>query len=324
MKSSFSSMITVNGAFFLLLFFLMPVFAVEKGPAIKDYPVQKLSDHVYVIHGPLQTPNPENQGFMNNPGIVLTNKGVVIIDPGGTVQSGEMVLRVVKTLTDLPVIAVFDTHVHGDHWLGNQAIKQMYPEVSIYAHPDMIAEVDAGAGKSWLKVMQDATKGKSAGTRVVNANHAINNGDILMMGEVKFEIFHFGKAHTDTDIMISVNGNEALFMGDNLLNGRLGRTSDGNIKQLIESCEKVAELNPKVIIPGHGKSGDMKMFNHSLDLFRILYQSVEKYYQDDLSDFEMKPLIIKDLSTYRDWEEFNDLIGKTISQVYLEVEDANF
>jgi len=74
------------------------IMAADRGPAIPDYPVDKIADNVYVIHGPLTVPNPENQGFMNNPGIVITEAGVVILDPGGTVQSGEMVLRALKKL----------------------------------------------------------------------------------------------------------------------------------------------------------------------------------------------------------------------------------
>jgi glyoxylase-like metal-dependent hydrolase (beta-lactamase superfamily II) len=35
-------------------------------------------------------------------------------------------------------INIFNTHVHGDHWLGNQAIVERYPAVKIYAHPNMI------------------------------------------------------------------------------------------------------------------------------------------------------------------------------------------
>ncbi|HSG11687.1 MAG TPA: hypothetical protein VLB10_08090 [Gammaproteobacteria bacterium] len=50
-----------------------------------------------MIHGPLQRPYP---------GIVLTDAGLVILDPGASVQSGEMVLSAVSKLTRQPVVAV--------------------------------------------------------------------------------------------------------------------------------------------------------------------------------------------------------------------------
>ncbi len=311
----------------LLSFLFLPtaVNAAEEGPEIPDYPVDRVADNIYVIHGPVTRPNEKNQGFMNNPGFVLTSKGVVIIDPGGTVQAGEMVLRAVRTITDKPVIAVFDTHVHGDHWLGNQAIRNAYPDVPIYAHPNFIAEVAAGVGDKWVQIMLDASKKQSRGTKVVNADHALNPGDKIILGDTSFDIYNYGVAHTDTDIMIAINGNTALFTGDNLINGRLGNTLEGNIKGLIETDEKVIEaVHPKVIIPGHGSSGGLAMFNYSIDFFRILYKTVGQLYQEDMSDYEMKPKVIKALAKYRNWEDFDLLLGKTISQAYLEIEAVSF
>ena len=76
----------------------------EKGPAVKDYPVDRVAEDVYVIHGPLGMPAPENQGFMNNPAFVITDDGVVVIDPGASVQSGEMFLRVMAKVTKSDVM----------------------------------------------------------------------------------------------------------------------------------------------------------------------------------------------------------------------------
>jgi len=302
----------------------MPVFGELKGPPIDDYPVEQLSDNVFVIHGPITTPNPQNQGFMNNPGIIMTSEGVVIVDPGGTVQSGEMVLRAIKKLTNKAVVAVFNTHVHGDHWLGNQAIRKAFPTIPIYAHADTIKRIANGAGDEWVELMMNSTQGKSAGTHVVSANKVIKNADKIIVGETSFDIIHYGVAHTDTDLMIAVNGNEALFMGDNLFNGRLAMAADGHIKKTIQACEMAVKIDPGVIIPGHGKSGDMNMFNHALDSLRILYSTVLQQYELEISDFEMKPAVVKALDKYRHWEAFDDLIGKTISQAYLEIEQAEF
>mgnify|MGYP001551492932 FL=1 len=116
----------MNKLFTMLLAFALssPVWA-NKAPALDvEYKADKIADDVYVIHGPLETPNPMNQGFMNNPGFLVTDAGVVIVDPGGSVQTGEMVLNVLSGITDKPVVAVFASHIHGDHWLGNDAIKR--------------------------------------------------------------------------------------------------------------------------------------------------------------------------------------------------------
>ena len=313
-----------TGFLFILYLLLNTVNADPKGPAVPDYPADRLANNLYVIHGPLTVPNAENQGFMNNPGLVITSQGVVIVDPGGTVQSGEMVLRVLKKITDQPVVAVFNTHVHGDHWLGNQAIRARYPDVPIYAHPNTIKRVEAGAGEEWVQRMENLTHGKSLGTRSVPPNIEIGHGDSITVGDTRFDILHYKPAHTDTDIMIAINGNEALFMGDNLVNGRLARAAEGSLKGVMQACDMAIAIKPAVIIPGHGQSGGMDMYEHAADLFRILYKTVREQYQNDVSDFEMKPVVEAALLAYKDWEEFDNLLGKTINQAYLEIEADEF
>ena len=73
-----------------------------------DYPLTRLTDRVYVIHGPNEAPTKANQGFRNNPVIVLTSAGTVVIDPGSSVYIGKMVLKKALGLSNKPVVAVFN------------------------------------------------------------------------------------------------------------------------------------------------------------------------------------------------------------------------
>ncbi|MCB1737882.1 MAG: MBL fold metallo-hydrolase, partial [Gammaproteobacteria bacterium] len=76
---------------------LLPLAAwADKAPPIADHQAIEVADGVWVMHGPMSYPNPQNQGFMNNPGWVLTSAGVVVIDPGSSVQVGDMLLRVLR------------------------------------------------------------------------------------------------------------------------------------------------------------------------------------------------------------------------------------
>ena len=308
----------------LIVLFLPFLTLAETGPAVPDYPVDKITDTVYVIHGPLETPNPENQGFMNNPGFVLTSKGVVIVDPGASLQSGEMVLKMLKTLTEDPVVAVFNTHIHGDHWLGNQAIKAAYPDVVIYGHPNMITLIENGEGQSWVEMMLQLTDGKTEGTVVVPPTQTIDNGDTFSVGDTSFRVYHYGKAHTTSDIMIEVVEPSVMFLGDNVLNRRIPRIDEGNIQGNIEACTKSAASGTSVFVPGHGRSGDSAMVKQFCDYLTILYTTVKQYYDDGLSDFEMKPQVAEALKAYAAWSGFDQQLGKHISLAYLQIEEADF
>ena len=130
------------------LAFCTPVLA---GPndMVRSHPAQKVHADTYVIHGPQGLPSVENQSFMNNPAWIVTADGVVVIDPGSSVQAGRMVMAQLKKTTQKPVTHVFNTHVHGDHWLGNQAVLDVWPKASIIAHPDKIKQTKDGADAFW-------------------------------------------------------------------------------------------------------------------------------------------------------------------------------
>lgn len=291
---------------------------------LDEFRAEKVSDHVYVIHGPLELPNETNEGFMNNPAFIVTDSGVVVIDPGSSVHTGNMLLREIRKVTDMPVIAVFDTHIHGDHWLGNDAIQRAYPDADIYAHNKTISMIKGGEGQVWLDLMHNMTKGATDGTSIVNANQSLNGGEDLSIGGHQFQIIHQGKAHTATDIMILYKQDNVLFTGDNIGHERILRVDNGSFKGNIETIETGIDLKPAIVVPGHGKTGGMDLLEKYHNYLSTLYSNVSKYFEEDMSDFEMKPNIHAELTQYHHWSGYEDELGKHISGAYLEIEAAAF
>ncbi len=310
---------------FVLLSFVSQVALAEKSPPLKArYTAKKVADAVFVIHGPKGVPSPENQGFMNNPAFVITDDGVVVIDPGSSVQVGEMVLSQIREMTDKPVVAVFDTHVHGDHWLGNQAVFEAFPKVKIYAHPKMMERVEKGAGAQWLDVMMDMTKGATAGTRVVSANSPVDEGSVITIGGVAFHVLHDGKSHTDNDIMLHLPAKGVIFLGDNAGHGRMLRLNDGSFQGNIKNLNRALTTGAEVFVPGHGPTGGPEAATEYRDYLQTVYDGVKEYFEDDLSDFEIKPKLLPRLARWKDWTDFDSLVGSHVSLAYLEVEAAEF
>ena len=296
----------------------------RKAPAIQtDFPLTKLTERVYVIHGPNEIPNKANQGFMNNPGFVLTRKGVVVIDPGSSVQVGDMLLKQIASVTNDPVIAVFNTHIHGDHWLGNDAIHRAYPKAVINAHPKMM-EKTKGEGANWIRLMNQLTDDGIKGTKAVAPGFGIDNDETLALGGLHFRIVHTGIAHTDGDIMIEVVEDKVMFMGDNAVVERTARLDDGHFLGSIEACEVALRTGAQHFVPGHGKSNGRAVVTAYRDWLRALYGSVKKYYAKGMSDFDMKDKVVADLKPYRKWATFDSEIGKLISLAWLQVEQASF
>lgn len=289
----------------------------------KDYPLTQLTKHVYVIFGPNEEVSKKNQGFRNNPVIVTTSKGVVVVDPGSSLYTGEMVVRKVKTLTDKPIIAVFDTHAHGDHWLGNHGIRKHYPKVPIYADIRMKQGIDNGDGDMWIKAINQRADGMIEGTKVVGPDHVVKDGDEIKFGNITFKVHYSGKAHSDSDIMLEIPEEKVFLIGDVLRDHNVSpfmASFKGNLA-LLDMAEKI---NTKVYIPGHGKSGSKELIDNYRKFIVTLKSEVKKHFDEGLSDYEMKPKIIKALEPYKDWSGFDENIGRLISLAYLEVESEDF
>ncbi|CAC9453288.1 MBL-fold metallo-hydrolase superfamily [uncultured Gammaproteobacteria bacterium] len=285
---------------------------------------EKIADNVFVMHGPLDEPNPENKGFMNNPGVIVGKNGAIIIDPGSSYQIGKMVLDKVKAITDKPIVAVFNTHVHGDHWLGNQAVVEQYPAVKIYAHKNMIKQAKEGEGERWVALMNTLTKGATDGTIATFPTDATTNLQIIKIDSESFKMHHdiTGVAHTNTDLMVEHIPSKTLFLGDNGFVHRQGRFDNtSNMHGNIKALEYAINLNLTHYVPGHGPTGDA---NHAvkpfLDYLLIVQDEVEKGYKEDLADYEIKPTALKKLATYRDWHGFDSQFGRHINKMLLEVE----
>lgn len=297
----------------------------ESAPPIKTaYSASKIAPSVYVIHGPAEEPNPVNQGFMNNPGIIIGDDGIIVVDAGSTFQVGQMVLSMIKTISDKPVVATFSTHIHGDHWLGNQAISEAYPEVKHYAHANMIEQAIGGEGQNWVDIMATLTEGASLGTEFIAPTNAVKEGETITISGRSFSIYHDEIAHTNTDIAILLNDEKVLFMGDTAMNGSLRRIDDGTFKGLIAFLERMSGMGAQVYVPGHGNTGDRTVIERFQWMLETVFETVKEEYENGLSDFEMKPIIEEKLKANGPWADLDTALGKFVSLAYLEVESDSF
>ena len=289
-----------------------------------NFKFEKVNQNIYVMHGPLSEPNAANHGFMNNPGFIISDNGLIVIDPGSSYTVGNEVLNEIGKVTNKPILAVFNTHIHGDHWLANQAIQKKYPSVKIYGHPEMIRQANGEQGVIWVDLMHRLTAGLTAGTKVVAPKFAVNQGQQIIVDGQHFRIHSMIPSHTNTDIMIEHIESKTLFMGDNSLYQRMGRFDNsssmiGNIKIL----EYATNLNLTTYVPGHGHTGSsataIKPF---LDYLKKVKAVVQTGFDDGLQGYEIKEKVIQQFSGYQSWAGFDTNFGRNINKMFLETEEA--
>ncbi len=285
---------------------------------------EKANQNVFIMHGPPMNPSVDNEGFMNNPAIIEGKNSLIMIDPGGNYNVGKKILAEVEKISKKPIVAIIDTHKHGDHWFAGKAMLEKYPNVKIYALQKMIDVSKDGEARKWYDILERLSKNlKGTDNEFPYPTIAIKNGDKLEIDDQTFYIHSPERAHTDTDVLIVHAQSKTLFLGDNLMKLRLGGFDEsssiiGNIK-LLEEIKAAPEL--KLYVPGHGPSGKM---NEAIDPFlnymKVVVEGAKIALEEDMEAYEVKPQVKAKLPSYHEWDEFDGQMGKHLQKALNEVE----
>jgi glyoxylase-like metal-dependent hydrolase (beta-lactamase superfamily II) len=284
---------------------------------------------VYVLHGTAQSPTPSNKAQIANLGIIISDEGVIVVDTGTSREHGKKLLDAISKITVQPVVAVFNTHIHGDHWLGNNIIHQRFPKAKFYAHKNMIKLAHSGVGDDWVGILDRLTNNAVKGTMPYSPTVAVSKGDVIDFGDTRIKIISSSnKAHTTTDLIILAQrglGNTIVFLGDIGVHHQVGRMDDGSFAGNIEALDQAIALNANIYVPGHGPTTKgSSLAQQYRDYMKTLYEQTEYFYNEGLADFEIKEKILPLLKTESSWEGFDNNFGKHISLIYLEIEDDSF
>ena len=299
-----------------------------KGPPVKDIPARQLSPRVWMVYSPDGFPTPENRGMMANIVFVVTSAGVVVLDTGASLQIGEMAIRMIRKVTDKPVVAVFNSHYHGDHWLGNHAFVKTYgPQLPIHALAHTAEQIKGAEGNLWRSLMERWTNQSTAGTQVVAPNRVVQPGQTLQFGDTTLRMHHYGKAHTPSDLCVEVVQDQVTMVGDIAMTNRIANMDDGaylGTFKYDEALHKAA--GDQLWVPGHGEARKDLLQTYGSFLAGIWDNALQAV-KDGKSEAEAKAMVLRDprvASRATTMQGFDGNIGKYTSLAYLEAEKEAF
>jgi len=298
-----------------------------RGPPVKDIPARQISKRVWLIYSPDSFPTPENRGMMGNITFVITEKGVLILDSGASVQIGEMAIRVIKSITPKPVIGVFNSHYHGDHWLGNHAFSEAYPNLPIYALEENIQRIKGMEGNLWHGLMERWTNQATVGTKIVPPNTVVRNGQVFDFGDTKLKMHFYGTAHTPCDLSVEVVEDRVTHIGDIAMENRIANLDDGSYPGTFKYYEELQKnTGAQIWIPGHGNPSKGLLADYK-ELMAGIWETCLQAVKDNKDLSAAKALVLKDprvASRAARTAGFEANIGKYTSLAYLEAEKEAF
>jgi glyoxylase-like metal-dependent hydrolase (beta-lactamase superfamily II) len=299
-----------------------------EGPAVADIPAQQLSKHVWLIYSPDGFPTPQNRGMMANIIFVVTSVGVVVIDSGASLQIGQMAIRMIRKVTDKPVVAVFNSHYHGDHWLGNHAFVKTYGDkLPIYSLASTIEKLKGAEGNLWRSLMERWTNQSTIGTQVVIPNTAVQHGQVIHFGDVSLRMHHYGTAHTPSDLSVEIVQDKVTAVGDIAMTNRIANMDEGSYPGTFKYYKALmAATGEQLWVPGHGRARQDLLKTYG-DFMAGIWEPSLKAVEDGKSEAEARAAVMKDTrvaSRAKTMDGFDGNIGKYISLAYLEAEKIAF
>jgi glyoxylase-like metal-dependent hydrolase (beta-lactamase superfamily II) len=284
--------------------------------ALQLSPVQ-VAPGVYAFIGETGMRTYENEGMNANAGFIVSKAGVVVVDSGPSYQVAKAMHAAIKKITQQPVKYVINTGGQDHRWLGNGYFKEQGAQI-IASRKALTDMQERGAVQ--LAGLKSELREKINGTQIVYPERLIEQKESLKLDGTEVQILYFHGGHTPGDSVVWLPKSRTLFSGDHIYVDRiLGVLPFSNSKDWLASFEEIEKLNPKAIIPGHGKVCDLPKARHDTkDYLSLLRSHMRKAYAagNDLQT----AINTLDQSAFRNLENYDLLKGGNASRVYLEME----
>jgi glyoxylase-like metal-dependent hydrolase (beta-lactamase superfamily II) len=275
---------------------------------------QKVAEDVYCFFGKLENINKQNAGDMVNTCFVQTKEGFVVIDSGPTFSYAAQAYEQMQHIAKLPVKYVINTHDHDDHWLGNSFYKS---KGALLIGPRTYEQnVVAGMETRMQKTLGKALYGK---TKIVKLDRVVDDNLTLKVSDKVFSINHFiTTAHTQGDLVVYMQKEKVVFVGDLVFSGRLTSLRDGSLMGSLKMLDKIDDLHAEVIIGGHGHDRDSNATHSLREYLRELKKEVQNALDNDISMEEVTKKVI--MPKYKDMKLYDVLHSRNVFVSYQELE----
>lgn len=212
---------------------------------------------------------------------------------------------------------VINTHGHWDHFWGNQ----VFEGATVMGHKDMLKDCAGDKskvpvfkflhGSKWVQnllagvVTAMFKKNLPAGRKakfIVRVGEAdfdltgvvpktpdvlFENNTILDLDGTQVHLIHLGAIHSSSDTVVWIPSEKVLFAGDIFADCSLPMSLEAGKKWIQVMDYILDELQPDVIVPGHGEVYDRARAESQRAYFQSLIAQVEQYYTPSIKNDEL-------------------------------------
>ena len=203
-------------------------------------------DLIQLVAGVFAYVQPDGSWMVNNTGVVTGRSGeLVMVDTTSTEARNRALLGTVARISPGTPRALVNTHHHGDHTFGNWLLPTETPIIGhVLCREDVLA-----AGLVATHVLTGPDYGY---IEVRPPDVTFTDAMTLHLGDRAVELIHVGPAHTRSDVVVWLPDERVLFAGDIAFAGGQPFLVEGSVAGYPVALARIRELEPEVLVPGHG------------------------------------------------------------------------
>jgi len=278
--------------------------------------IQSVTEDVWAIVGPLEQRNPENLANNATFGLVVTQAGTILIDPGGSWNGAEALHMAIRSVTDLPVTHVINTGGQDHRWLGNSYWQAQ--GASVIAS-DAAVEDQQARGSMQMSGLAQLLGNALEGTHPSFADVTFSDTYVFEVGGVEFNVVHSGPAHTPGDSFVWVPERDTVFSGDIVYVERiLGVGEQSSITDWPATFEALEATGAAHVVPGHGHATTMDRARADTYDYLVNLRAQIGALIEEGGDIMVAPKVDQDGFTYL--EQFEALAGRNAQTAYEQME----
>jgi glyoxylase-like metal-dependent hydrolase (beta-lactamase superfamily II) len=195
---------------------------------------------------------------------------------------------------------VIVSHYHADHYYGLQVFKALGAD--IWAHQNVKGVINSeGAVQRFQQRKEALFPWVDDDTKLLEPDRYLGDNAHFDMGGLHFVLRYVGPAHSDEDLVMLVKEDGVLYAGDLVFRGRIPFVGDADAAAWISALDKLLEMKPKVLVPGHGPVSTQP----SADL--VFTRDYLKYLRSSMSKAASELVPFEEAYAKTDWTQYSKI-----------------